>query len=344
MTTRRRLPTMSDVAAAAEVSATTVSYVLGGHSAQMRIAPETQERVRRAAAELRYRPNRGARNLRTSKSATVAVISDFVASGHFASEMLAGASEAVHRHGHVMLIGETEGDPDAEASLVEELLERRVDSFVYARLIHQRCPIPAQLFDQPLVLLNCVDADGRHAAVVPDERSGGRLAVRTLLAAGRTDRLYVVGLHDAVNDMAGPQRYEGITAELDKAGVSLSGMVECEWNVADAYEAVTSWLSSGVRPGGLICMNDRVGFGVYQALAEHGLRVAHDVDVISFDGTELASWMRPHLTSVALPFADLGATAVELLLRPNGPGVDVHHLNMALHVGASIGASRRVER
>ena len=54
--------------------------------------------------------------------------------------------------------------------------------------------------------------------------------------------------------------------------------------------------------------------GAYQALAEHGLRVPEDVAVISFDGSDIASWLRPRVTSVALPFRAMGSLAVETLM------------------------------
>ena len=80
-------------------------------------------------------------------------------------------------------------------------------------------------------------------------------------------------------------------------------------------------LGRGVRPCALICLNDRIAFGAYQALQEAGLRVPEDVSVVSFDDSDLAGWLRPALTSVALPHAEMGRRAVELLLddkRPEG--------------------------
>ena len=68
----------------------------------------------------------------------------------------------------------------------------------------------------------------------------------------------------------------------------------------------------------LVCLNDRIAMGAYQALADRGLRVPDDVAVVSFDGSDLAGWLRPSVTSVSLPFAELGAVAVDALMR--GPG------------------------
>jgi LacI family transcriptional regulator len=72
-------------------------------------------------------------------------------------------------------------------------------------------------------------------------------------------------------------------------------------------------------PRVLICFNDRVALGAYQAAREVGLRIPEDVSVLSFDDSELASWLRPQLTSISLPHYQLGWQAVELLLGEARP-------------------------
>ena len=58
--------------------------------------------------------------------------------------------------------------------------------------------------------------------------------------------------------------------------------------------------------------------GAMQAFAERQVSIPGDVAVVSFDGSELATWLRPRVSSVAIPYADLGALAVEILLRGEG--------------------------
>lgn len=67
------------------------------------------------------------------------------------------------------------------------------------------------------------------------------------------------------------------------------------------------------HPSAFVCMNDRIAFGVYQAIAEAGLRVPADVSVVSFDDDELATSMRPGLTTVAIPHEQMGALAVDAI-------------------------------
>jgi LacI family transcriptional regulator len=109
-----------------------------------------------------------------------------------------------------------------------------------------------------------------------------------------------------------------------------------DWAVAPAYDAVRAWLATGERAAGFICLNDRISMGAYQALAEQGLRVPEDVSIVSFDGSELSAWLRPSLTSVALPYAQLGAEAVRLLMDPDGAAAGVVHVPMPVLTRDSI--------
>lgn len=332
--------TLADVARQAGVSTTTASYILNGRSSQMRIAVGTEDRVRAAAAALGYRPDPSARSLRTRSTRSIGMISDLVAGGSFASRMLVGAGAAARALDHVLVIGESQGDPELEALLIEEMLGRRVDGIVYSTLVTARITVPEALRGVPTVLLNCVDPAIDLPAVLPDEHEGGRAAVRELLSGGGVEQVWVIGEDPTPGALAGPERIAGVEAALAEVGMLLCGVVPCAWDVRPAYDALTDFLAQGGRPDGLICLNDRIGMGVYQALAAHGLSVPDDIPVVSFDGSDLAGWLRPELTTVVLPYEELGTRAVELLLdlgpRPGG----VLRLPMPVRQGGSVRRAR----
>jgi LacI family transcriptional regulator len=334
--TRLRKVTLSEVATRAGVSPTTASYILNGMSAQMRISAETEQRVRGVVAELGYRPNRNARSLRTAKTTTIGVITDFVASGTFSSEMLAGANVAARQADHLLVIGESEGDQNARDLLVDEMTDRQVDGIIYATRTTLKIELPPRLRGLQVVLLNCFDPGSDVPSILPDDRSGGRAAAEVLLGAGIVTDVRVVGEAPENDGVAGPLRLAGIQERFAEDGHEIAGTLECEWSPEAAYQAVSQHLQQGHRPSGLICMNDRTALGTYQALADHGLTVPGDVSVVSFDGSMLASWLRPRVTSVALPFRDMGALAVERVLDPEAQDAGPHRVPMPVQWGASV--------
>ncbi|MDN3029306.1 LacI family DNA-binding transcriptional regulator [Streptomyces sp. S.PB5] len=334
----RRRVTMADVARRAGVSPTTASFVLADRR-DMRISGEAEERVRRAAQELGYRPNLTARGLRTSVTRTVAMISDTIATTQFAGEVIHGALDAAGARDHVLFIAETKGDPDVEAQLVEGMLDRQVDGFIYAAMSTREVRLPAALQDTRVVMLNCWAQGTRASSVLPDEVNAGRDAASVVLAAGHRQGVHVIGgrhITPATPEgvWAGQERMRGIEEAMAQAGTRLDGVAECDWQPADGHREVLRLLDAGTRPHALICLNDRVSMGAYQALQQAGLNVPDDVCVVSFDDSDLAAWLRPSLTSIALPHYDLGRTAVEVLLD-GGIAPRVHRIPMPVTLRSS---------
>jgi LacI family transcriptional regulator len=333
--------TLQQVAERAGVSRTTASFVLTGRR-DMRISLAAQERVLQASRELNYRPSLVARALMNHRSQTIGLISDLLATEVFAGEAIRGALATAVLNSHMLFVAETNGDPNMEIGLVQDMLDRGVGGFIYASLYTRRVQLSPVLRGQSVVLLNCVTRSRGITAVVPDETAGGRSAARLLVDAGHTDGIYLVG-ETPVHVLSGVERMTGIEHELRLANLALAGQVDTIWWPDPAYHAVRDLLGSGVRPSALICVNDRVALGAYQALAEFGLGIPDDTSVISFDDSDLASWIRPHLTSIAIPHFELGRRSVELLLDDSRPGT-VHRIPMPAHERESVGPPRRPRR
>lgn len=319
--TRRRV-TLADVAERAGLSVTAASLVLNRQPGT-RLSDEAHQRVFAAAAELGYRPNIAARSLRTRKTATLAFISDVVATTRFAGGMIRGALDAAREHGHVLLIAETQGDKDVEQQAIEAMLDRQVDGFVYAAMATRRLTVPATVATRPAVLLNATSTDGL-VSVLPDDEGAAYQAAAALLLAGHR-RIALIGRNtlkerDPEQSLAAGPRLHGVRRALAEYRLRLvaAGQTE-DWQPEHGYDVARELLLLR-RPTGIVCMNDRLAFGAYQAIAEAGLAVPGDVSVVSFDDDPIASWLRPGLTTAALPHEPMGRLAVELLLAGPGEG------------------------
>ena len=162
---------ISDVASAAGVSIATVSAALNDVESA-RISAGTQQRVREAAASLGYVPNRLAQGLRAQRSRTIGFIGDTVATTPYAVEMVLGALEAARAADQVLLLMNTQGDPELEARELATLLQHQVDGVLYATMYHRSVEVPAGLGATPVVLVDAESSDPGVSSVVPDEISG----------------------------------------------------------------------------------------------------------------------------------------------------------------------------
>ncbi|RBY82600.1 LacI family transcriptional regulator [Geodermatophilus sp. TF02-6] len=330
--------TLQHVADRAGTSRTTAHYVLTGQEREMRIAEDTRRRVLRAAHELRYRPDLMARGLRTRVTRTLALVTDSVASEAYAGELVYGSLLAAAARGYLLFVCETGEDVELEGQLVEELLDRHVDAYLYASYFTREVEVPDALRSQRLVLLNCRAPGSGLPSVVPDEVAAGRSAAAALLDAGHRDGIWLVGETEP-QVIAAAERVRGMEEVLGAAGARLAGTVPSAWWPESAFEQFGAFLDERRHPRAVICFNDRVAMGVYQALAVRGLRVPGDVSVVAFDDSDLAVWLRPALSSVALPHRELATTAVELLLGEGDPGTE-HRVPMPLRLRESIGPPR----
>ncbi|WP_063798666.1 LacI family DNA-binding transcriptional regulator [Nocardia sp. NRRL S-836] len=345
--------TLADVAAASGVSVTTASLVLTGRARELRISEAAERRVRSTAQELGYRRNSAlAASPRTGRSQTIGFVSDTVASSGLAGDMVRGAVDAAYQHGFMLFVGESGGDQVIERALVESMRDRRADGIIFAAMHTRAIVVPEGVNDGPAVLLNATAWTRSGApSVVPDELQAGRSAALVLVEAGHEHGVHLIGAGPGAydvppNSIAAVERLLGLRDVFTAAGVEVVSAHRCpKWTPEHGYDATRDLLRHHL-PKALVCFNDRLAFGAYQALAEAGLSVPDDVSVIGFDDHPVASWMRPRLTTIALPHHELGAQAVKVLVdMVERRGRDarapmVHRVPMPVREGGSVAPPR----
>lgn len=302
---------MQDVAVHAGVSRTAVSLVLNNRRS-VAIAEETRRRVLNSASELGYRFNAGARALANQRSDWYGLVTEIV-TAPFAVDIIKGAQDRAAHDDRYLLIASTESDPAAETAAIERLLEQRVAGLVYAATWHRAVRVPDAALEVPTVLVNCFDVEGRLPAIVPDEVTGGRRATERLLKAGHR-RIGLLNLDPDIPATVG--RRQGYRDALQHAGVQIVEAYEVSGHAtADGgFEAAMQLLALSEPPTAIFCANDRMAMGAYDAIKESGLRIPDDVAVVGFDNQELiAGFLRPALTTIALPFQQMGAQGVSML-------------------------------
>ncbi len=316
----RRRTTLAQVAEHAGVSPTTVSFVLNDRDAG--ISAVTRERVWNAARELDYRPNVSAKALRSKRTHTLALITDEIASTPYAGAIIRGAQEQAWRNGYVLFVVNTNSSADVEHAAVETVLDRQVEGILFASMHTRAVELSAGMAEVPTVLVNCytVDAASPPPAVLPDEFAGGRDATRLLLEAGHR-RIALINGDERT--YAWRRRRAGYEEALRTGGVPIdrSLVVEGDWLPAGAYDITHTLLDASDAPTALFCVNDRSAHGAYDAIRELGLSVPADVSVVGYDDQEMSRFLRPALTTFALPHYELGRRGCELLLtEATSPG------------------------
>jgi len=305
---------MTDVAKMAGVSQTTVSFVLNNRQ-DIHIAEETKVRVWEAVEELGYRPNAMARGLRASKSHTIGLISDEIATTPFAVQIVLGAQETAWEQGKVLMLVNTGGDEDMKEAAIESMLERQVDGIIYATMYHREAHPPASLHQVPCVLVDCFVADRSLPSVVPDELRGGRIATAKLLEKGHR-RIGFINNPEDIPATTG--RLEGYRTALTDHDISFDRNLVVEYSPyqSGGYEGAQQLMQLSDPPTAIFCFNDRMAMGTYDALRKLNLSIPDDVAVMGFDNQEVISAnLFPPLSTMQLPHYEMGRWAVNYLLE-----------------------------
>ena len=329
--------TIKEVAKLAGTSAAAVSATLSGRSSNIRVGEATKERIYQAAAELGYLSNPVARSLATGKTKVIGLLLPYVEAftdhDPFCAQVTNGVlEEAVRRHYNVMLY--TGGTGAA--------IDSRVDGVVFV--------VPPE--DSP-GFVRCAKRHIKYVSVLrepspdtltvnADEFAGGHMATTHLLHLGHRRIAHLTG---APNVCTSHARLEGYKKALADAGIpSYDPYIRTAgFNWEAGYREMNRLLElpASDRPTAVFAANDLCAEGAIRAIREAGLGVPEDVALVGYDDTWFATMTNPPLTSVRMPIAELGQTAVRLLIEcmEGRPVAEPHPiLPVSLTVRASCGA------
>jgi LacI family transcriptional regulator len=299
--------TITDVAARARVSISTVSKALSGNH---EISEETRIRVRRAAADLGYRPRGSARPARAGSTRAVGLLTqDSV--GRLSLPVLLGAENAVGTERMSVLLCDSRGDAMRGAYQLNTLLEHGIDGLIVLADNTDDQPSLGRL-GVPVVYAYGASTDASDFSVVPDEQGGARDAVRHLVSRGRTRIAHLTG---PVHYAATVRREQAWRASLQEAGLRPPAEpIRGEWLESTGHSAVDELLDRGIDFDAVFCGSDMLARGVVDQLRDRGRRIPEDVAVVGFDNWGLmAGGSRPPLTTVDMRLEQLGRSAVSAL-------------------------------
>ncbi|WP_079049962.1 LacI family DNA-binding transcriptional regulator [Streptomyces torulosus] len=330
-TAKERPSTIRDVAAKAGVSVATVSRTLAGNYP---VSEEARTRVMAAVESLHYVINVHAKALSGRVAGPVAlVIKDIT--GPSLAHVAAGVEQEAADRGRLSLVCATHDDPAREDALVQLMREQHAAAVLLVGSV-----VPDEAYKRRMIgYAQALDAAGSRLVLVGrpapapdmpvtvvdyDNRGGAFQAVSHLLVSGHRRVLFLGG---EAGLSSGDERRAGYRDALRAHGAEHIEELDTTgtYTRASGYVRTRDALRAGLEFSAVFAASDMVALGALAAVREAGLDVPGEVSVVGFDDVPFATDLTPPLTTVRVPYEELGRTAVRLALgRADSPVGDDH--------------------
>jgi LacI family transcriptional regulator len=303
------------VAERAGVSVASVSYVL---NATRRVGPGVRARVLAAVDELGYIHNASARALRTGRTLVLGHLLSHIGRNPFYARMAQAVERRAAEVGYVVLLAAGEG-PTLSRSRMTALISRGVDGVIVTTAQDAETLEIARRARVPTVVIERGPTRENVGFIALDQRGSVRAMTDALLGLGHhalaflgslpieggpgdADRERLAGFRDALS----AYRLEPLAVTLVPHASGDRG------SSADGHLAARRLLARPDRPSAVVAGADALALAVLQVAYDLRLRVPDDLSVVGWDDT-LAAGAAPPLTTVSVPFEEVGRAAVDLL-------------------------------
>ena len=315
------MATMRDVAELAGVSTATVSHVINGSK---KLSPETTERVLHAISQVNYTPNTVAKSLRMGQTHTIGVLVEDIR-GLPVAGIVSGISETLSKAGYKTIFH--------DLHLLEKLYNQyeqigtyrqrinegvtllkssNVDGIIYVAMHDRHLDYLLDPTDTPLVYAYSHGTEN-DTFVTYSNRDSAAEMIRCLLRKGH-ERIAVIAGHPHSYPTA--QRLLGIQMAMQQAQLALPAeyIRYGDWEYESGRKETLAILQLNPQPTAIFAMNDLMAAGCMDALHKEGLHIPQDIAVSGFDNREIASYLQPPLTTIALPTPEIGTKAALLIM------------------------------
>lgn len=295
------------------MSASTVSRALSNNR---RISIKTRELVHQTAAEMSYRPNQLASNLRKGKGKLIGVIVPRI-SRHFFSHAIAGMEAITNPAGYNLMICQTNEGFENEQQSLQTLINNRVDGVIISIALETKTAAHFQAAINekvPLVFFDRVVSGLPVDQVVNDNLDGGYQATKHLIEQGYRKIFHLSGPQH-INVYA--DRYKGYKKAMDEAGFEVTpDMVFDECLTRLKGEALAeSLIASGNLPDAIFSASDYSALGILLVMKKHGIRVPQEMGIAGFANEPFTELVEPGITTLEQFSEEIGKSVARILIE-----------------------------
>ncbi|UKT62782.1 LacI family DNA-binding transcriptional regulator [Pedobacter mucosus] len=305
---------IKDIAVKANVSITTVSFIINGKAKEKSISEAVIKKVEAIIKESGYKPNQIARSLRTGNSNIIGLIVEDISNSFF-STIARLIEDKAYKRGYKIIYSSTENDVEKAKDLINMFKSRKVDAYIISptKGIEEDIQIllnenkPVILFDRNLPGLdtNYVGADHLNASYQ---------SVESFIKSGKKNIALVT---TDVNVEQIIERYEGYKKALNDNGVTYNEdlVLKIHFNqdeITTREQIKNLFLNQKIDA--VFFSTNYLGLSGLKVLKEIGKKIGPDFSVIAYDGHEAFELHTPSISTVQQPLEEIAETVIQMIL------------------------------
>ena len=297
------------VAKQAGVSVASVSRVINGTAARA----DTEERVRKAIAELGYQPNSAARALKVRQSEQICLSFDDLANPAYIA-MTRGVGRAISSSKYRLILSSAFSSVEEIVKHLETMGRGFADGLIISPIYSDdRITKLISELKMPVVLVGTMPEGLNVDNVYVDSSAGIAMAVKHLIETGRSK----IGLiNGPLTTRPGMRRKAAFEKAIIGAGLSFdkNSVFQANTFSPEAGYFALSEVSDISKFDAFVCANDQLAAGAMKFASENNISIPADIAIIGVDNTDMASLLHPTLTSIDLKAEERGEIAAALML------------------------------
>ena len=323
--------TIRDVAAHSGFSLGTISkYINGG-----KVKDETRQKIAEAIQKLNYKPNTIAKGLRNARSFTIGVLMPKLNS-NFTATIISALEEYLLPMGYGVIVSQCHENEDMEIEKINFLLHQMVDGIVIMpySMSGKQIEILAES-KIPFVVIDQIFEHHKTDGVTLDNVAAMEEPVQTLIKMGHRDIAIITGSierHTAKSRLAGYEK----ALRSHRIPFKNEYIRDGNYSIDGGHSALLELFSLKKPPSALVVSNYYMTLGAVMAIQHLRINIPDELSFIGFDDLPLINVLRPPLSIISQPMAEIGRSSASLLFkRINGdysdyPELIIHKADMKL--------------
>lgn len=307
--------TIKDIATEAEVSISTVSFVINGKGEKMGISAPVIKKVQDVADKLNYRPSMIATSLRTGKTRSIGLIVEDI-SNQFFADLARVIEEEARKIDYRVFYCSTGDDDERSEELIHSLLQANVDGFIITPTQNLEDKIELLLkLKKPVVLVDRYFPGQGVSHVVMDNYEAAHSATKFLIDKGCKNIAVVNSTSEMVQMKL---REDGYRDALKEAGIYNESLVlHMDYHIDEKsrIDGVVNFFKKKKKVDAVLFLANYMGLAGLQAFRGMGITIPDDILVVSFDDHDSFKLHTPTITVIAQPIEDIAVKSIELLTR-----------------------------